>query len=212
MKSKLKAIQAPTVRRRKTPKRSKMLKAAVILLLLAITAAGCRRPQKMANQPHKKPLERSEFFADGMASRSMPPGTVARGQVEDFFLAAGRPEAKLGDAPVKVTQELIERGQERYNVFCSPCHDRVGTGQGMIVRRGFPRAQSFHQRRLREAPAEHFFQVMTFGFGAMPSYGDALTPADRWAVMAYIRALQLSRHALVSELPAEEREKLKDIQ
>lgn len=194
-----------------TFKAFKLLKmlSLVMTLLAGTTAPACRQPQKMADQPYRQPLESSEFFADGMASRHPPAGTVAREHVEDYF--TGKTEGKaIVTPPSEVTLELLERGRERYNIFCSPCHDRLGTGQGMIVRRGFPRAHSFHQPRLREAPDRHFFEVITRGFGAMPSYADAVPPADRWAVISYIRALQLSRNVRLAELPPEDQEKLRD--
>jgi|SRR5688572_24431787 len=178
----------------------------MLIVLASIAVAGCR--QQMADQPHRRPLEPSNFFDDGMASRPIEPGTVARaGKEQDSHLPGG----KLADAfPFPVTMEVLARGQERYEIFCSPCHDRLGTGQGMIVRRGFTPARSFHDARLRAAPAGHFFEVMTHGFGPMPSYANQLSEQDRWAVIAYIRALQFSRHARLSELPAPDREKLKD--
>jgi hypothetical protein len=180
------------------------------MFLAGWTIAGCR--QQMADQPHQRPLEPSNFFDDGMASRPIEPGTVARtGREQDSYLLSGKIDGKLADAfPFAITMEVLARGQERYEIFCSPCHDRIGTGQGMIVRRGFTPARSFHDARLRAAPAGHFFEVMTQGFGPMPSYANQLSEQDRWAVIAYIRALQFSRNARVSELPAPDREKLKD--
>jgi len=110
--------------------------------------------------------------------------------------------------PSPITREILLRGQERYNIFCSPCHDRVGNGQGMIVQRGFRRPPSFHIDRLREAPVGYFFDVITNGFGAMYDYGDRVPPPDRWAIIAYIRALQLSQHATLADVPLEERQQL----
>jgi len=197
----------------KTFKPFRSLKIFTVLMLLAsVTVAACRQPQKMADQPYKEPLEPSEFFTDGMASRHPPSGTVPRGEAQDDFFGTEKIAGKAtGAPPYPVTMEVLERGQEHYNVFCSPCHDRLGTGQGMVVRRGFPRAHSFHDPRLREAPASHFFEVMTRGFGAMPSYAEALPPVDRRAVIAYIRALQLSRNVRLTDLPPEDQEKLRSI-
>jgi mono/diheme cytochrome c family protein len=142
------------------------------------------------------------------------PGTVARaGRVQNEQRLNSKADGKLIDGfPFEVTMEVLARGQERYEIFCSPCHDRLGNGQGMIVRRGFTPARSFHDPRLRDAPAGHFFQVMTQGFGQMPSYANQLSEHDRWAVIAYIRALQLSRNARLDQLPPEDRAKMKAAQ
>ena len=183
----------------------------IILLLLTLPIGGCR--QQMADQPHQRPLEVSNFFDDRMASRPIEPGTVARtGREENSYLLSGKIDGKLADAfPFEITMDMLKRGQERYEIFCSPCHDRLGTGQGMIVRRGFTPARSFHDLRLRDAPAGHYFEIMTQGFGPMPSYANQLSEQDRWAVIAYIRALQFSRNAKVSELPPEDRAKLSKV-
>ena len=191
-----------------------MLKVFKNLMMLTIVAgfalAGCR--QQMADQPHKRPLEPSNFFDDGMASRPVVPGTVARaGEERKDQRLEGKADGKLVNSfPFEMTMEVLARGQERYEVFCSPCHDRLGTGQGMIVRRGFTPARSFHEPRLRDAPAGHFFEVMTQGFGTMPSYANQLSEHDRWAVIAYIRALQFSRNVRLDQLPPEDRAKMKD--
>lgn len=175
--------------------------AAALLALGALALAGCR--QDMHDQAKVEPLEASAFFADGRASRAPVPGTVARGHLDDDPVlatgldAAGEPVAEL---PVPVTRELLERGRERFEIFCTPCHDRVGTGQGMIVRRGYKRPQSFHTERLRTMPVGYFFDVATRGFGQMPSYARQVPVADRWAIAAYIRVLQLSQSAPVQEL------------
>jgi cytochrome c553 len=191
----------------------KPLKKLMMLTTVAIFAiAGCR--QQMADQPHQRPLESSNFFDDGMASRPAEPGTVARaGRAQNEQRLNSKADGKLIDGfPFEVTMEVLVRGQERYEIFCSPCHDRLGNGQGMIVRRGFTPARSFHDPRLRDAPAGHFFQVMTQGFGVMPSYANQLSEHDRWAVIAYIRALQLSRNARLDQLPPKDREKMKATQ
>jgi mono/diheme cytochrome c family protein len=191
----------------------KPLKKLMMLTTVAIFAiAGCR--QQMADQPHQRPLEPSNFFDDGMASRPAEPGTVARaGRAQNEQRLNSKADGKLIDGfPFEVTMEVLVRGQERYEIFCSPCHDRLGNGQGMIVRRGFTPARSFHDPRLRDAPAGHFFQVMTQGFGVMPSYANQLSEHDRWAVIAYIRALQLSRNARLDQLPPKDREKMKATQ
>ncbi len=170
---------------------------------------GCR--QQMADQPRYDPLEPSAFFADGQSARSLVTGTVAREEPlqNDTLLYTGKSGEKFAEAfPFPVTLEVMKRGQERFNIFCSPCHSRLGTGDGMIVRRGYTRPLSFHSERLREAPAGYFFTVITNGFGAMPSYTAQIPPQDRWAIIAYIRALQLSQHATLAEVPPEEQRKL----
>ena len=189
----------------------KLFKKLMMLTTMAVFAlGGCR--QQMADQPHQRPLEPNNFFDDGMASRPVVPGTVARaGRERNDQQFNGRVDGKLVDAfPFEVTMEVLARGQERYEIFCTPCHDRLGTGQGMIVRRGFTPARSFHEPRLREAPAGHFFEIMTQGFGPMPSYANQLSEHDRWAVIAYIRALQFSRNVRLNQLPPEDRAKMKE--
>ncbi|MEX0716376.1 MAG: cytochrome c [Planctomycetaceae bacterium] len=164
----------------------------------------------MADQPRVDPLERSAFFADGLSARQPIAGTIPRGRlVTDDAFATGRRNGELvTEFPVTVNRELLERGRQRFDIFCAACHDRTGYGQGMVVRRGFPAPPSYHIDRLRDAPPGHFFDVMTNGFGRMPSYASQVPVADRWAIAAYIRALQLSQHAEVSELSDEERKKL----
>lgn len=164
----------------------------------------------MANQPRYDPLEASDFFADGMASRPRIDGTVARGElITDPFLHTGKVNDQIGDGyPFAVTNEVMDRGHERYDIFCAQCHGRLGDGNGMIVARGFRRPPSFHTATLRTQPTGHYFDVMTNGFGAMPPYKTMVPVKDRWAIIAYIRALQLSQSAAVSDVPAEERAKL----
>ncbi|MDQ3827943.1 MAG: cytochrome c [Candidatus Tectomicrobia bacterium] len=170
--------------------------------------AGCR--QDMHEQPSYEPLEPSNFFADGRSSRPLVEGTVARGYLRlDELLYTGKINGELsGVLPFAVTRELLGRGQERYNIYCTPCHDHVGNGQGMIVQRGLRPPPSFHIDRLRVAPVGHFFDVITNGYGAMANYAVEVAPADRWAIAAYIRALQLSQHAAVAELPEADRRHL----
>ena len=190
----------PAVALAKAGSQRRIIALAMAALSLA-GAAGCR--QDMHNQPKYRPLRGTAFFADGSSSRPLPEGTVARGTLDDnvaFFTG------KVGNAPVrelpfKVDEALVSRGQERYNIFCTPCHDATGTGRGMIVQRGFKQPPSFHDERLRNAEAGYFFDVMTSGFGAMPDYKMQLSARDRWAVVAYIRALQLSQHAATSDIP-----------
>ncbi len=181
-------------------------------LLLALTAtallAGCR--QDMHDQPKVKPLGESDVFSDHRSARPLVEGTVARGHLDDDeLLATGKVNGQdATEFPWPVTPDVMARGRDRYDIFCSPCHDRTGSGDGMIVRRGYRRPPSFHIDRMRQAAVGHFFDVITNGFGAMPDYR-ALVPApDRWAIAAYIRALQASQHATLDAVPAAEREKL----
>ncbi|HEY9857506.1 MAG TPA: cytochrome c [Stenomitos sp.] len=169
------------------------------LALTGLLATGCR--QQMADQPKYTPFAPSAFFADGQSARLPVAGTVARG-------TRVAPPVPTGSFPVPVTRALLQRGQERYNVYCSPCHDRTGSGNGMIVQRGFPQPPSFHAARLLAAPESHFYQVITDGYGIMYSYASRVAPADRWAIAAYIRALQLSQHASLSDVPPAERQQL----
>lgn len=174
-----------------------------------VLLTGCR--QDMHDQPKIEPLEASDFFADGMGARAPVAGTVARGwpiertAVETGLDAEGRLVTEL---PVRLDAELLARGRERYDIFCALCHARTGDGDGMIVRRGFKQPESFHSQRLRDVPVGYFFDVMTNGFGEMSSYRYQVPVADRWAIAAYVRALQLSRNAPVASLSAEEIDRL----
>jgi mono/diheme cytochrome c family protein len=177
-------------------------------LLLVLSAIACR--QDMHDQPKYQPLERSTFFLDQQASRSPVAETVARGELrEDTLLYTGKVDGS--DAlmfPFRVDESVMARGRERFNIYCSPCHGRTGLGDGMVVRRGYRRPPSFADERLRQAPIGHFFDVMTNGFGAMPDYAAQIKVADRWAIVAYLRALQLSAHATMDDVPAAERGRL----
>jgi len=182
-------------------------KAIVALAALLLTSA-CRLD--MHDQPKYTPLRESDFFSDRRSARPVLEGTVARGQLkDDELLQTGRVNGQLsGEFPYAVTAEVIARGRERYDIFCAPCHDRTGRGNGMIVRRGYRQPPSFHLERLRQVPAGHFVDVMTNGFGAMPDYRTQVPAADRWAIVAYIRALQLSAGATLDQVPPDQREKL----
>lgn len=177
-----------------------ILVAAVCLLLVA-----CR--QDMHDAPRYDPLEASTFFANGAASRLPVANTVARGQLnEDRHLFEGVVDGRPAETfPMPVTAEVMARGQERFNVFCSPCHGRTGQGNGMIVQRGFRQPPSFHDQRLVEAPVGYYFDVITNGFGAMQDYRSQVPVADRWAIAAYIRALQAARRGTIDDVPAEQR-------
>jgi mono/diheme cytochrome c family protein len=182
----------------------RVFRAAVIVVVSA-TLAACR--QDMHDAPRYEPLEASAFFADGRSARPLVEHTVARGTLrEDELLYTGRIGGELADEfPMPVTAAMMARGRERFNVFCSPCHGRTGMGNGMVVQRGFRAPPSFHEERLRMAPVGHFFDVMTNGFGAMQDYASQLPVADRWAIAAYIRALQLSQRATLADVPPDRR-------
>jgi mono/diheme cytochrome c family protein len=167
----------------------------------------------MYDQPKYQPLQKSTFFADGRGSRPLVEGTVARGTL-DSAAAPLPPGGAPGSAdlvttlPVPLTRELVSRGRERFEIFCTPCHDRTGGGGGMVVRRGYRPPPSLHIDRLRDAPVGHFYDVMTRGLGAMPDYAQQISPSDRWAIAAYVKALQLSQRASAAELPPRERARL----
>ena len=179
------------------------LLAAAILVL-----AGCR--QDMHDQPKYRPLSSSSFFADGRSARPLLEDTVARGHLRvDEKMYQGRSAGKPVDTiPVPITRALLDQGRERFNIYCSPCHARTGTGDGMIVQRGFRHPPSFHDPRIREKPVGHYFDVITNGFGAMASYASRVSVEERWAVIAYIRALQLSQQVSINDVPAAERQAL----
>ena len=173
--------------------------AAAVALMFA---AGCR--QDMQDQPKMIPQRESQFFADGRSARPQVLNTVARGQLhQDEYFYTGLVNGKEQDSlPFPATLEVLERGQERFNVYCTPCHSRVGNGLGMIVERGYKPAGNYHDAKRLAQPVSHYFWVMSNGYGAMPDYSAQLTPADRWAVAAYIRALQLSQNAKPSDVPS----------
>lgn len=181
---------------------------AVVALVALLALASCR--QKMANQPRYDPLEASDFFADGMAARPRIEGTVARGELSmNPFFDTGKVNGQIADGfPFVVDAAVVDRGETRFNIYCSECHGRLGDGNGMIPSRGYRRPPSFHTDTLRKQPTGHFFDVMTNGFGSMPSYRTMIPTRDRWAIIAYIRALQLSQNATVNDVPATERAKL----
>jgi mono/diheme cytochrome c family protein len=173
-------------------------------LLLAVAATiGCR--QDMHDQPRFKPLAKSDFYADLRSARDPVEGTVARGQLhEDTYFYTGKIGTNPGDyMPFPVTEEVLARGRERYDIYCAPCHSRVGDGNGAVPARGFPRKPpSYHIERLRKAPIGYFFDTMTNGFGIMSDYAAQIPARDRWCIAAYIKALQLSQNATMAEVPA----------
>lgn len=192
---------------------------AAALLAACGPLSGCRTD--MQDQPRYESYEKSPFFDDGSAMRPVPEGTVPRGAADSRPLAfsarsrvdppkqpvAGQPAGDTGP-PAKVTRELLDRGQYQFETYCASCHGLGGEGDGMVARRGYRRPPSYHEARLRSAPVEHFVDVMTNGWGAMPRYDYLVPPEDRWAIAAYIRALQVSRAASLDLVPAESRDAL----
>jgi hypothetical protein len=172
--------------------------------------AGCR--QDMHVQPRYNPFDPADFFADGQSARIPVAGTVPRGDLAtgpQELMYTGKVNGAIVDQfPFPVTRAVLDRGRERFNIYCEPCHGMTGDGDGMIVQRGFRRPPSLHSDHLRAAPAGHFFDVISHGFGVMYPYGYRVVPRDRWAIVAYIRALQLSRQASINDVPAEDRKQL----
>ena len=182
----------------------------VCLLLLLFSLAGCRKAMQVDG--HIKPLQESTFFEDGMTARQPVEGTLARGELrEDSLYWRGEVNGRLATGfPEKVDLAMLKRGQERFNIYCAVCHGRTGYGDGMIVARGFPQPPDFHQKRLRDVPPGYLFGVMTHGYGVMYSYADRVPVADRWAIAAYIRALQYSQNARAGDVPPEELKRLEE--
>ncbi len=183
--------------------------SAVALAFVALAFLGCR--QDMHDQAKYEPYEVSDFFADGQASRQPVPGTVARGWLrEDPHLYRGiGPDGGFATTlPMPLTRELVERGRERYDIFCSPCHGRTGDGGGMVVQRGFKQPASLHETRLRDMPYGYYVGVMSTGFGEMSSYAAQVPVEDRWAIAGYVRALQFSRQVDASRLTDADRRQL----
>jgi len=178
-------------------------------MVVAGAATGCR--QDMHDQPVLEPYEESEFFADRRGYRMPVEGTVARGQLhaDAAFYTGLSGDQFLTELPMPGTRELLERGRDRYEIFCTPCHSRLGDGRGMIVRRGFKQPASFHEARLRNQPVGYYFDVMSRGFGEMSSYAGQIQPEDRWAIAGYIRALQLSQSVVLEDLEADDRERVR---
>jgi cytochrome c len=194
-----------------------------LILALAALAVGCTRgrPSKeppihinpdMDNQPRYNPQAYSKFFADSAGMRPLVPGTVPRGWLRDDveyytgFDKNGNPVEKL---PVPIDMKLLRRGEERFNIYCSPCHSRLGDGKGIMIQRGYIPPPSFHEQRVREFPDGHFFDVITHGIRNMPSYKDQIPIADRWAIIAYIRALERSQNATIEDVPPELRKSIR---
>ncbi|MDB6148547.1 MAG: hypothetical protein JWO45_2211, partial [Spartobacteria bacterium] len=202
--------------RARSPERKELVHAAVypaaknggrvrlILFALALLAVSCR--QDMYNQPKKKPLAESEFFKDGSSARPLPPHVVQRGNVhaEPTVFTGLTNGIYITQLPLKLRPEILLRGRERYDIYCATCHGLNGNGNGMIAQRGFPSPPSYHIKRLRDAPIGYFYDVMANGYGVMSSYASRVAPDDRWAIAAYIRALQLSHNAKLTDLTADQ--------
>jgi mono/diheme cytochrome c family protein len=185
------------------------MRALVIGACLSLLG-GCRR-RDMFDQPRYDPLEPSSVFPDGASARRPVEGTVARGELRadrEFYSGVTADGGFVEEMPRPIDRALLERGRERFTIYCSPCHGQLGDGRGMIVQRGFKRPSSFHVDRLRAMPLGYFVDVITNGFAQMPSYRSQVSPEDRWAIAAYIGALQLSQHAPVAELPREDVERV----
>ena len=174
-------------------------------IVFSILVTGCKIQQDMAHQPKNRPLSPSAFFDDGRSERPIIENTVARGSIADDDLFVPKDSNAF---PLPLTTQLLARGQERYKIFCTPCHGLQGDGNGMVSMRGMKHPPTYHQPRLRQVPNGYIYDVITNGFGGMLGYSAQIPPADRWAIIAYVRALQLSRNAPVSDLPPDLREKL----
>jgi mono/diheme cytochrome c family protein len=185
------------------------LHCCIFAFLVVLTGSACR--QDMHDQPKYIPLRESTFFGDARSARALVAGTVARGQLhEDALLYTGKVNgADTTLFPFRIDDRVMSRGRERFDIYCSPCHGRTGSGDGMVVRRGYRRPPSLHDDRLRSTPVGHFFDVITNGFGAMPDYAAQINVEDRWAIVAYVRALQLSEHATLADVPADQRGKMR---
>ena len=183
--------------------RKDLRRSIALVVLLASIGVACR--QDMHDTPRVEAYETTDGFADGRGNRPLVEGTVARGWLNaDEQLTTGKVNGTpVDEFPFPVTREVLARGQQRFNAYCTPCHGTTGMGNGMVVQRGFKAPPSLHDDRLRAAPAGHFFDVMTNGFGVMQDYRSAVNVHDRWAIAAYIRALQLSQHATVADVPAD---------
>jgi len=166
-----------------------------------LTVGGCR--QDMHNQPKYKPLRASTLFADNSSARPLIEGTVARGtlQEDEAFFTGKTSGATVKEMPFAITEKDLDRGQERFNIFCTPCHDMTGSGKGMVVQRGYRQPPSFHDPRLRAADPGYIFDVITNGFGVMPDYRAQIDPRDRWRIVAYVRALQASHAGTAGDIP-----------
>ncbi len=203
----------------KTDSRPRALLLVSMAVAASLALAGCRVPQKMADQPQYDPLEKSAFFPDGASSRPLVEGTVPSPRAEGTLAQVGPGPNELFDAgreggqfsddfPLPLTPELMARGRDRFDIYCSMCHGRVGEGNGMIVARGYKRPPSFHSDALRSRKNGYIFDVISNGFGVMPAYRTMIPAADRWAIVAYVRALQVSQNATTADVPIADRASL----
>jgi len=198
---------------------------AVALLIGLIIGSGCgrNRPSEkppihlvpdMDNQPKYRPQEASAFFADGAAQRQPVGGTVMQGQLRDddlYFRGLNSRGEFVEKSPVTITAQLLDRGRERYDIYCAPCHSRIGDGRGIMIERGYPPPPSFHDKRIRELPDGHIYDVITNGIRNMPSYRHQVPVYDRWAIVVYLRALQRSQKAPLEDVPVDERDKIREV-
>lgn len=191
------------------------MKSFGVILAFVIFLTGCERLEhfnQMEDHGRVKPYEPIPLTETSQSARPLPAGTVSRDQqlyIDNPVLVSGRSNGILASSfPMPITRQLLDRGQQRYEIYCAPCHGLTGDGNGMVVQRGFVPPPSFHIDRLREIPVGHFVDVISNGWGAMFSYNDRVNPQDRWAIAAYIRALQLSQHAPISMLTADDRQHL----
>ena len=193
-----------------TSRRSRTARASIAAAAFVALAASAACRQDMHDTPRYKPLQQSDIYADKRSSRPIIEGTVARGflKADDVFYTGMQAGAPVEKIPMPLTDAVVARGRERFNIYCTPCHGVAGDGDGMIVKRGYKQPVSYHDPRLRNEKAGYFFDVMTRGFGQMPDYAAQVSPKDRWAIVAYIRALQLSQHASVGDLTPDERGRL----
>lgn len=191
-------------------KTRRRLLRSILCATCLVCAPAC--VQQMASQPHVRPLQSSAVFSDGQSARPKVFGTVPSGYTRNNMRVAPAQsyDPNAQELPFPLTREVLERGQQRFNIYCAVCHARTGEGDGPVVRRGFSRPPSYHIDRLRQAPLGHFFDVMTNGYGAMPRYDAQISVGDRWAIAAYIRALQLSRNATIDDVPADKRAQLEN--
>ena len=188
-----------------------MLKSKLCLTFAAfalLSLTGCR--EDMQDEPKYKPLAQSDFFSDHRSARPMVEGTVARGHLRiDEARYTGKIDGEyIDEFPIPIAKADIERGQQRFNIYCSPCHSRIGDGEGMIVLRGYRQAATYYDPKLMKAPVGQFYDVITNGFGVMPSYASRIEPDDRWRITAYIKALQLSETANINDVPEDQRQKM----
>jgi mono/diheme cytochrome c family protein len=199
----------PGTRNVGTGYRAGLLAKAALLAAGVLLVSSCR--QDMHDAPRYDPLERSAFLPKGSSAQPLVAGTVPRGylRTDEVLYTAKQNGKPVDEFPFAITAADLDRGQDRFNVYCAPCHGRTGVGNGMVVQRGFKQAASMHQERLRAMPVGYFFDVITNGFGVMPDYRAQVGPEDRWRIVAYIRALQLSQSATTADVPADELVRLK---